>query len=100
MNDFGAELQPQAVGQREVAHERHVDVGVAGPARDVPAGVAELPRLRERVETLERRAAEIHSIDGVRPVVRIADEIRTARREAGDRRAVGLQRDVGRVARP
>ena len=70
--------------------------GVARAARDVAAGVAELAGLRSGVQALKRRAAD-PLVDGVRAGVRIADEVGAAGGEARDRRAVGLQRDVGGV---
>ncbi len=93
---LGAELQARRGGHREVAHERQVDVRKRWPACDVAAGVAELPGLGGQVQPLECPAAQPR-IDGVWPGVRIADQIGAAGRESRDRRAVGLQRDVGRV---
>src|SRR5690606_28213628 len=50
---LGTELEPDVAVEREVPHERQVDVHVRGPARDVPARVAELARLRQRIEPAE-----------------------------------------------
>ena len=65
-----------------VPDQRQIDVGEGRAARDVAAGVAELPGLRLRIEALERRAAD-PLVDG-------------ARRRRSDRRS----RSAGWPAKP
>ena len=84
---LGAELQPRVAAT--AAKSRTSDTStlvIAGPARDVAAGVAELAGLRLDVEPLERGAADPR-VDRVRPGVRIADQVRPAGGEA--RRSAG-----------
>src|SRR5690606_32526048 len=67
---LGTELEPDVAAQREAPHERHVDVRVRRPARDVPAGVAERPGLGQWVEPPEGRSAD-PLLDGAGSRVRV-----------------------------
>ena len=93
---FGAELESDLLANREIPKDGEIDIRHPGTADDVPALVAELARLRHRIEPLKCRAAD-PLIWRMRPSIGIGNQVGTARIEPANFRRAALKRNVAAV---
>src|SRR5580704_14484291 len=93
VEEFSAELDTDPFGHAKCLDGRGVEVSVIKTASDVAAGIAELPCLSNRIETL--RGGRVRPLlHGVRPLVGITDAIGAACVVSRDGRRGSLQRDI------
>ena len=80
IENLRTELQLAALAQRKILQERHINIRKPRTADDVTSCIAELSGFRDWIQPSERGTTDPF-FDGMRSVIRIGNEIRTARKE-------------------